>query len=114
MSEKIDYKNGTTTTMYPAFNATETHTFNSDGYVYISSLSNGDKGARYFINEQEVYFPTIVVSSTSSNPPFVGNMISVSKGDVFKLTQPSSSFASSSQARSQVVFIFFPLKQIED
>ena len=114
MSEKIDYTNGTTTTMYPAFNATETHTFNSDGYVYISSLSNGDKGARYFINEQEVYFPTIVVSSTSSNPPFVGNMISVSKGDVFKLTQPSSSFASSSQARSQVVFIFFPLKQIED
>lgn len=98
MLGRIDYSNAIIVTLNPGRNETESYTVLYDGYVHVTVATNTTVGT-WTINDKVVEF-----NATSS--PVLGNLLSVSQGDIIKIAVGSGTISGS----PKLTFTFYPQK----
>lgn len=99
MLGRIDYSNASSpTTLNPGRNETKSYTVPSDGYIHVTVADNKTAGT-WSINDKAVEFSATVF-------PALGNLLSVSQGDIIKIVVGSGSISGS----PKLTFTFYPQK----
>lgn len=99
MLGRVDYTNASSPiTLNPSRNETKSYTVPSDGYIHVTVADNKTVGT-WSINDK-------VVDFGATGSPLLGNLLSVSQGDIIKIVVGSGTVSGS----PKLTFIFYPQK----